>query len=55
MAQMIAGKNAKAFHPDRTMPAYDDLDLTAEQKKKIDTYRKLKSIRDHEAQFKVKK
>lgn len=45
MAQIML-KNAKPFQMNRRMPPYDELDLTDAQKKKLDTYRAKKRIRD---------
>ena len=51
MAQVM-GKDANHFHPDRIQPPYDQRALTAEQKKKLDTYRQMKAIKERNAGMK---
>jgi hypothetical protein len=56
MATMLkTDASYNAFKQSRISPAYDELDLTPEQRRKLDKYRKLKQIRDRDAMFKRKK
>lgn len=55
MAQLIRPNDAKKFHPNRTQPPWEELELTSEQRQKLDTYRQMKISKDYEDNFEKKK